>query len=205
MLRSGELAKHVGTSVKRVFTGYALSFGAAFILGALAGIKEKTFGWYKGIFEFMRHVPPLSLIALLILWFGIGETTKLIIIFLATFFPMFLSIKKGIGSCDPKLLEVGKIFRFSKWKRFTKIILPNAIPDIVVGMRIGLGYAWRAIIGAEMVAASAGLGYFIIDAQQMSRSDKIIVGIVFIGLTGFLTDLLFQLMLKRFNWGGDQN
>ena len=98
---------------------------------------------------------------------------KIIIIILASFFPMFLSIQKGLTSCDVKLIEVGKIFGFSKFEIFYKIILKSALKDIFVGMRIGFGYAMRAIIGAEMIAASSGLGYLILDAEELSRADRI--------------------------------
>lgn len=100
----------------------------------------------------------------------------MIIIILAGFFPMFLNIEQGVKGCDPKLLEVGTLLGFDKWQKFFRIVLPSAVPDILVGMRIGMGYSWRAIIGAEMIAASKGLGYLILDAQVMSRSDKILVG-----------------------------
>ena len=98
------------------------------------------------------------MIPLLILWCGIGEITKTVIIVLASFFPMYLNIVKGFTGCDKKLLEVGDMFGYSKGRKFLRIVLPYASADILVGMRIGLGYSWRAIIGAEMVAASTGLG-----------------------------------------------
>lgn len=202
MVKSGELIKHVLSSLLRVMIGFTIAFSFAFIIGVFAGISPRKTIYYNFIVEFMRHVPPLSLIPLLILWFGIGEKSKIIIIVLAAFFPMFLNIKKGIAFCDMKLLEVGDTLGFSKVKKFYKIILPNALPDILVGMRIGFGYSWRAIIGAEMIAASSGLGYLILDAQQMSRSDKVIVGIFIIGLVGVLCDRLIAIFIKKFLHGG---
>ena len=102
------------------------------------------------------------MIPLLILWCGIGETTKTVIIVLASFFPMYLSIVKGFTGCEKKLLEVGEVFGYTAFEKFRYIILPSAMADIFVGMRIGMGYSWRAIIGAEMVAASTGLGHMIL-------------------------------------------
>jgi sulfonate transport system permease protein len=128
---------------------------------------------------------------------GIGEESKIIIIILASFFPMFLNIKKGFASCDRKLLEVGKVFGLNGRQRFYKIILPSAVPDILLGMKVGLGYSWRAIIGAEMIAAASGLGYFILDAQTMSRSDKVIVGILVIGFLGVICDQIFTMVTKK--------
>lgn len=202
MIQNGSLFGHVTVSLLRVFTGFFIAFVLALLLGVLAGVYPATTPYYNHLVEFMRNVPPLSLIALLILWFGIGETSKTIIIVLASFFPMFLNIKKGLVACDVKLLEVGFSLGFSKMKAFFKIMLPNALPDILVGMRVGLGYSWRAIIGAEMIAASSGLGYMILDAQQMSRSDKVIVGIFVIGIVGYLCDRLLSLAIRSILHGG---
>lgn len=144
-------------------------------------------------------------VPLLILRCGIRETTKTVIIVLASFFPMYLNIVKGFIGCDQKLLEVGNVFGYSRFERFTKIMLPYASADILVGMRIGLGYSWRAIIGAEMVAASFGLGHMILFAQQMSRTDKVIVGILVISLIGYATDCIFGCVIKKMLKGSCKN
>ena len=196
---SGELITHVTISFKRIFVGYAFAFVLAFIFGGVAALFPKASIYYEWILEFFRNVPPLSLIAILVLWFGINETPKIIIIILASFFPMFLSILKGLTSCDVKLIEVGKIFCFSKFEIFYKIILKNAIKDIFVGMRIGFGYAMRAIVGAEMIAASSGLGYLILDAEELSRADRIFVGIFTIGICGVLIDRIFLFLISKFS------
>jgi len=205
MILSGELFSHIFASGKRIVIGYFMSFILAFLLGILAKIKPKWTIYYEKILEFFRNVPPLSLIPLLILWFGIGETSKTIIIILASFFPMYFNIRKGILSCDIKLIEVGESLNFSSKDIFKKIILPWATSDILVGMRLGFGYTWRAIIGAEMIAAASGLGYFILDAQIMSRSDKILVGIITIGILGYLCDRIFKYFIQKFIHGGEEN
>ncbi len=202
MLSDGVLVRHIAVSFRRVAAGYGIAFILAFALAAFTSMKEGLANLYGPVMEFMRNVPPISLIALLILWFGIGERSKIIIIVLASFFPMFMNIKKGFVSCDKKLLEVGRSCHFSRMKSFLYIRLPYAAPDILVGMRIGLGYSWRAIIGAEMIAAGSGLGYLILDAQQMSRSDKVIVGIFVIGIVGVACDKLFSALIKRLTHGG---
>lgn len=199
MSLSGELATHTIISFKRIFAGYALSFALALVLGGIAALLPKISVYYEWILEFFRNIPPLSLIAILVLWFGINETPKIIIIILASFFPMFLSIQKGLTSCDIKLIEVGKIFGFSKFEIFYKIIFKSALKDIFVGMRIGFGYAMRAIIGAEMIAASSGLGYLILDAEELSRADRIFVGIFTIGVCGVLIDRIFLLLIAKFS------
>ena len=199
MSLSGELITHVMISFKRIFIGYILAFVLAFAFGGVAALFPKASIYYEWILEFFRNVPPLSLIAILVLWFGINETPKIIIIILASFFPMFLSIQKGLTSCDVKLIEVGKIFGFSKFEIFYKIILKSALKDIFVGMRIGFGYAMRAIVGAEMIAASSGLGYLILDAEELSRADRIFVGIFTIGICGVLIDRIFLLLIAKFS------
>lgn len=197
MLVSGEIFRDIAISLGRVLKGFFIAFVLAFLLGMIRSMIPASGVLYEYLVQFFRNVPPLSLIPLLILWCGIGETTKTVIIVLASFFPMYLNIVKGFTGCDRKLLEVGSAFGYSAPERFIKIMLPYASADILVGMRIGLGYSWRAIIGAEMVAASTGLGHLILFAQQMSRTDKVIVGIFVIGLIGCLTDWIFGWFIKK--------
>lgn len=203
MMKNGTLWKHILISMRRVMTGFGIAFSLALVCGIIASGMPKIEEYYGGFLEFMRHVPPISLIALLILWFGIGETSKIIIIVLASFFPMYLNIRQGFISADKQLLEVGTVFGLSRWQKFCRIVVPCAVPDILVGMRIGLGYSWRAIIGAEMIAAASGLGYLILDAQQMSRSDRVIGGILTIGAVGILCDKIFQMLIQRWKKYGD--
>ena len=199
MFASGELAEAVLVSFRRVFLGFSSAFVLAFLLGIVGVMLPGLRPYYMSFVDFVRHVPPLSLIPLLILWAGIGETPKVIVILLATFGPMLLNIDAGLGGCDKKLIEVGRILGFTKQQLFWRIMLPSAWPHIFVGMRVGLGYSLRAIIGAEMVAASSGLGYMILDAQTMSRTDKAIVGIIAIGVLGLCLDfVLGKLMHKLF-------
>lgn len=195
MVRSGALAADLLASVRRVAVGFSISFACAFVMGLSAGWTRRT-EYYGHIVEFLRHVPPLSLIPMLILWFGIGETSKTVLIVLATFFPIYMSVRKGFVGANKKLIEVGRTMDFSRWQLFSRIMFPCAVPDILVGMRIGIGYSWRAIIGAEMIAASSGLGYMVLDAQQMSRSDKVVVGIFVIGTVGYLTDKILAAVIS---------
>lgn len=202
---SGEIFEDVYISMTRVLRGFVIAFGLAFLLGMLRVVFPASGPYFEYLVQFFRNVPPLSMIPLLILWCGIGETTKTAIIVLASFFPMYLNVVKGFTGCDRKLLEVGDMFDYSKKEKFFKIILPYASADILVGMRIGLGYSWRAIIGAEMVAASTGLGHMILFAQQMSRTDKVIVGILVIGIVGYATDRLFGLAIGKLLKGNYEN
>lgn len=205
MLYTGEIFTDIGISFGRVLRGFAIAFVLAFALGMLRSLIPASGVFFEYLVQFFRNVPPLSMIPLLILWCGIGETTKTVIIVLASFFPMYLNIVKGFTGCDRRLLEVGEAFGYPPLRRFLRITLPYASADILVGMRIGLGYSWRAIIGAEMVAASTGLGHMILFAQQMSRTDKVIVGIFVIGTVGCVTDWLFGLAIRRLLKGGCEN
>ena len=124
MLQSGELARDIGISFLRVLKGFAIAFVLAFVLGMFRALFPGISGYYEHAVQFFRNVPPLSMIPLLILWCGIGETTKTVIIVLASFFPMYLNIVKGFTSCDKKLLEVGTVFEYSERQKFFRIVLP---------------------------------------------------------------------------------
>lgn len=197
MMASGELAEHLLISLRRVAIGFGISCALTFVFTLVAVIMPRVVPLYTRLMGVIRHIPPISLIPLLILWFGIGETPKLIVIVLASFFPILLNTETGIFGCDEKLVEVGKVLNFSKGKIFFRIQLPNAVPNILVGIRIGLGYGWRAIVGAEMIAATSGVGYLILDAQALSRTDKVIGGILVIGVIGLLTDALCGWVVHR--------
>lgn len=205
MLVTGELWRDICISFLRVMKGFSIAFVLAFVLGMVRAMLPASGKYYEYVVQFFRNVPPLSMIPLLILWCGIGETTKTVIIVLASFFPMYLNIVKGFTGCDRKLMEVGDMFGYSGIRKFFRIVLPYASADILVGMRIGLGYSWRAIIGAEMVAASTGLGHMILFAQQMSRTDKVIVGILVIGMVGYVTDRIFAMVISKLLRGSCDN
>jgi len=205
MIQSGEIFEDIYISYLRVLQGFFIATLLAFLLAMIRVTLPKYNDYYESIVQFLKNVPPLSLIPLLILWLGIGETTKISIIVLTSFFPIYLNTVKGFESCDKKLLEVGEVYGYSKVSSFFKIRLPYAMSDILVGMRVGLGYSWRAIISAEMIAASSGIGHMILFAQQMSRTDKVIVGILVIGVIGYITDRVFALIIDKALKGSEAN
>lgn len=205
MIKSGEIFEDVYISYVRVFKGFFIATILAFVLAMVRVMIPKLSDYYEGIIQFSKNIPPLSLISLLILWFGIGEITKVSIIVLTSFFPIYLNTVKGFVNCDSNLLEVGKIYGYSKTQSFLKIRVPYALSDILVGMRIGLGYSWRSIISAEMIAASSGIGHMILFSQQTSRTDKVIVGILVIGVVGYLSDKIFGIIIKNSLKGIDKN
>jgi sulfonate transport system permease protein len=129
----------------------------------------------------------------------------MVVILLATFFPVFLNTLDGVRRCDPRLIEVGETLKLSSFQIFRRIILPSALPSVMTGLRLGLGYSWRALIGAELIAAASGLGYLIHDAEALSRSDVIVVGILALGLLGGLTDhFFFRLTSRLMPWKGEE-
>lgn len=197
MLANGTLYKHISISLYRVLLGFSTAFLLAFPLGVLLGTKRGYGDYLSLLLEFIRHVPPLATVPMLILWFGIGETPKLLIVVLATFFPIFLNTLHGVANCDNKWLEIGKTFKLNNWQQFRRIVLPAALPSILLGMQLGLGYSWRALVGAELIAASSGIGYMILDAEQLSRPDIVVVGILTIGIVGSLIDWLFLWITKQ--------
>ena len=188
---TGVLLKHIAVSLYRVLAGFFLTVLFAFPLAVLVGMNRNLEPYIDPVLDFLGHIPPISCIPIFILWFGIDETSKLAVIVLATFFPVFLNTLNGILGCSKQLLEVGEVFDFRTRDKFWRIIMPAALPSIIVGFRLGLGYSWRSLVGAELIAAASGIGYMIIDAEQLSRPDIIIVGILTIGLFGYIIDYLF--------------
>jgi sulfonate transport system permease protein len=194
---SGDLARHASVSLGRVVGGFLLACSAALPLGIGLGLRPAWSRRLYPLLEFLRHVPPLAVLPLLILWFGIGEASKLAVIFMAAFFPLFLNALDGIRRCDPGLVEVGRTLGFPGGRILRRIVLPSALPSILTGLRLGLGYSWRALIGAELIAAASGLGYLIHDAESLSRPDVIVAGVLALGLVGSLSDHLFFRFARR--------
>lgn len=198
---SGVLAKHLLVSLQRVALGFTISCFLAVPWGILCGQSRRFQEYCWLLLEFLRHIPPLAAVPLIILWAGIGEASKLTIIVLASFFPLFLNTYSGIRNCDEKLLEVGRSLGFTNGELIRNIRIPAALEAIAVGMQLSLGYSWRALIGAELIAASAGIGYIILDAEEMSRPDVVIVGILAIGVIGSLVDWFFLMAIRHwFPW-----
>lgn len=191
----GLLAEHIKVSLMRVLTGFALSGASALLLAALNYrfplVRRMTFLPLEAI----RVIPPLALVPLLILWFGIGEGSKLAVIILASFFPVYLSALTALQTVDPKLLQMAQTLNLSKLETVQFVLVPGASAGLSTGLRLGFGYAWRALVGAELIAASAGLGYLILDSEQLARTDRIFVGIVVIAVTGMALDAIFRRLL----------
>lgn len=198
LLGNGELAVNIVASVTRIIKGFGVSAFLALLLAFVCGVYKPVLRQLSLPLELLRHIPPMATIPMLILWFGIGEMSKLVIIVMATFFPIFMNTVQGISHSDARLKEVALSFGYTSAQTLRYVVIPSALPYIFTGMRLGLGYGWRSLIAAELVAASSGLGYMILDAEQLSRPDVIMVGILVIGFMGSGMDILFGAVTARF-------
>jgi len=198
---SGVLFSHISASLMRVFSGFGISICVAFPIGAALALCLPFAVLVRPMLDFARQIPPLAMVPLLILSFGIGEASRVAVVVMASFFPILLNTENGIRQVDRRLLEVGKTLSFSRTALFYKIMFPAFFPYFFVGIRLALSYSWRSLVGAEIVAASSGIGYMIREAEALSRSDTIICGILVLGFIGALSDFLLNACsLKLFPW-----
>ncbi len=196
LLGNGTLFLHIMTSLMRLFVGFGVAFVLAIVLVGVFYLYPNISPFFAPTIQFIQQIPPLAMLSLIIMWFGIGEQSKIVLIVLTSFFPLFINIYNGIHHCDPKLIDLGRVVGFSKREIFSRILLPNAIPYVLLGIKIGITYGWRSLVGAEILATSTGLGAMVIEAGQLSRSDIIFVGILCFGIVGIAIDSLFALLLK---------
>lgn len=204
LTKSGELLNDVYASLSRVLSAWFLAAIIAIPLGLLQGSNQRFERIFEPLVELFRPISPLAWIPLAILWFGIGESGKIFVIFIATFFPILLNTVSGVKSIDPVMIRAGRILGCdTSLKLFMKVILPAAMPTIVVGLRIAFGTGWAAIIAAELVAARDGLGFLISNGMEILRSDMVLAGMVVIGVLGVLIDSVFRAIGKKVNWGAE--
>lgn len=202
LIVSGEIFTHIGISLGRVVSAWSLSAIVAVPLGLAMGRSRRLEKLIDPFVELFRPISPLAWIPLAILWFGIGETGKIFIIFIATFFPILLNTVSGVKGVDPVLIRAGQVLGCTNESTlFRKVILPAAMPTILVGFRIAFGTGWAAIIAAELVAAQSGLGYLIADGMEILRSDLVLVGMMVIGILGVCIDSIFRFAGERYDWG----
>ncbi|MGI9411233.1 MAG: ABC transporter permease [Hyphomicrobiaceae bacterium] len=201
LVASGELFTHISASLGRVIVAWLIAVVIAVPLGFAMGRSSRFERIVDPVIELFRPISPLAWIPLAILWFGIGESGKIFIIFIATFFPIVLNTVSGVKGVDPVLIRAGQVLGCNDdLTLFRKVILPAAMPSIIVGFRISFGTGWAAIIAAELVAAQSGLGYMIADGMEILRSDMVLVGMVVIGLLGVLIDTVFRVILRSYSW-----
>jgi sulfonate transport system permease protein len=187
---SGELWSHVRVSTLRALSGFVVGGGLGLVLGLLTGSLRWAEILFDTALQMIRNIPALALIPLVILWFGIDETAKLFLVSLGVFFPIYINTFHGIRSVDRGLLEMGKTYGLSGWPLYKEIILPGALPSILVGVRFSLGFMWVMLIVAETISARSGIGYMTMNAREFMQTDVMVVGILLYALLGKLADLL---------------
>ncbi len=197
-IQNGELFKHITVSFLRVLEGFFLAMISALILGILIGLSKPIEHFTELMIQILKPIPPIAWIPLAILWFGIGESSKLYIIFYGAFFPILLNTIDGIHNIDARYLELAKTYEIDRWRLVWKMILPGALPSILTGIRVGLGNAWVCVVAAEMIAATKGIGYMLSNGRSMSRADDVILAMLLIGIVGKVMDDVLKWISKKF-------
>lgn len=188
MIQSGQLQTDILTSISRVLKGYIISVVLGITLGSLIGMYQPVKELLIPIITVIRQIPMIAWIPLIILWCGIGEASKVVIIVLVAFFQILVNTQSGIESTPKGYIEVARLYKLKKWKTFTKVYLPHAIPQILVGLRLGLGGSWMAVVAAELIAATSGIGYRMSSARSNMQSNVVIVCMIVVGLVGVIMD-----------------
>jgi sulfonate transport system permease protein len=193
LARSGELALHVTATMTRVMTGFGLGVITGTLLGAVSGYWGLARRLLDPTIQALRAIPSLAWVPLFILWLGIFETSKIALIAIGVFFPVYLGVMGAILSVDRKIVEVGRAFRLSGPAMIRRILLPAVLPAYVVALRVGLGLGWMFVVAAELMGASEGLGYLLIDGQQLGKPAQILAAIVIFAILGKTTDWLIEI------------
>lgn len=191
------LWEHAWISVFRVFTAFLASCLTAIPVGVAMGMSRIFRGIFDPPIEFYRPIPPLAYLPLVIIWFGIGEVSKVLLIYLACFAPMALSTRAGVRSVSTEQIHAAYSLGATRSQVIRYVVLRAALPEILTGMRIGIGFGWTTLVAAEMVAAAAGLGYMILNASEFLVTDVVVMGIIVIGVIALLSDLLMRVIERR--------
>lgn len=203
LIRDGTLWQHIGASLLRVGSGFSLAVLTAVPLGLWMGWVRGAYDTLNPIFQILRPISPIAWIPIAILWFGVGNASPIYLIFISCVFPMIVQTTAGVHTIEKRYLRAAENFGVSRYQLFTQVVIPAVLPQIIVGMRIGLGVAWLVVVAAEMIALRSGLGYLIIDSRNAgNRYDLVIAGMIIIGLIGLLLDGVMRLLegLKAVRW-----
>jgi NitT/TauT family transport system permease protein len=203
LIKDGTLWMHIGASLMRVASGFALAVLFAVPLGLWMGWMQGAYLTLNPLFQILRPISPIAWIPIAILWFGVGNASPIYLIFISSVFPMIVQTVAGVHTIEKRYLRAAQNFDVSKYRLFTQVVIPAVLPQIIVGMRIGLGVAWLVVVAAEMIALHSGLGYLIIDSRNAgNRYDLVIAGMIIIGLIGLLLDGTMRLLegLKVVRW-----
>jgi len=187
---TGELQRHALATLSRVAAGFACGVMAGTVAGAITGYSMLTHRLVDPTLQALRSIPSIAWVPLFILWFGIFEASKIILIAVGVFFPVYLGVMGAVISVDRKIVEVGRVFRLSGPAMVWRILLPAVMPAYVISLRAGLGLGWMFVVAAEFLGASTGLGYLLIDGQQLGKPAQIVAAIVAFAILGKTTDFI---------------
>lgn len=197
MASSGELMRDISVSALRALTGLAVGGSIGFLLGMSNGLFRVSEKLLDTTLQMIRTIPNLSLLPLVILWFGIGDSARLFLISLGVFFPIYVNTFHGIRNVDPDLIEMGRVYGLNNRQLFRQIIFPGALPSILVGFRLSLGIMWLTLIVAETIAANSGIGFMAATAREFIRTDVLIFVVILYAFLGKLSDVIVRLLENR--------
>lgn len=196
LAQSGELWRHLSASLLRVGAGFAIGAALAIVIGTWVGLSRRAEAYLEPTFQALRAIPSLAWVPLL-LWLGIDETPKIVLIALGAFFPVYLALLAGIRGIDRKLVEVGQLHGLTSLTLIRRILLPASLPSLFTGLRGALSLSWMFLVAAELIAATRGLGYLLSDGRETSRPDLVIAAILLLALLGKLSDSLLKAWENR--------
>ena len=197
LARDGTLQSDVSASVERVVIGFVFAAALAFVLGSLVGLSRTAERIVDPTLQAIRAVPSLAWVPLILLWLGIGEPAKITLVAIGGFFPVYVNFVAGIHNVDRKLVEVADVFSIRGIERAWRVILPAASPALLVGLRVGFTQAWLFLVAAELLASTRGLGYLLMQGEQITRPDQILVAILLLALCGKLTESGMRAIERR--------
>jgi NitT/TauT family transport system permease protein len=203
LAEDGTLWNHIGASLMRVGVGFGIAVLLAIPLGLWMGRVRGAFVTLNPLFQILRPISPIAWIPIAILWFGVGNASPIYLIFISSVFPMIVQTTSGVHTIERRYLRAAENFGVPRGKLFRQVVFPAALPDIIIGMRIGLGVAWLVVVAAEMIALRSGLGYMIIDSRNAgNRYDLVIAGMIIIGIIGLALDGIMRLLesMKIVRW-----
>lgn len=201
LVHSGELQADLLVSVRRVALGLALGTAIGGVLAVVAGFSRLGEQLVDAPMHLLRAMPPLAIIPLMILWFGVGEVPKVLLEAFATSFPIYLSLYAGIRSVDPRLIEAARAYGLRRLALVREVILPGALPQAMAGLRMAIGVAWLVLIASEQINATSGIGAMMNNAEQLLQTNVIMVGLLLYSLLGLSSDLLVRLLERwLFTW-----
>jgi sulfonate transport system permease protein len=197
LVKEGRLIGDMAVSLLRAATGFVIGGSIGFVLGTAVGFSKVAEAFLDRNIQMLRAIPFLAMLPLVIVWFGVGEAGKIFLVSLGVMFPIYINTVLGIRQVDPKLIELGRVLGLSNWTLIRRIVLPGALPSVLAGVRYALATAWLALVVAETIATSTGIGFLAMDAREFLRTDVIVMTIVIYAAIGVLADSLARFLERR--------